>query len=54
MYQGRTRNFNIVMATAADVVIAEADNVVEIGDIQPENVVTSGAFVNYIVDGGNA
>ena len=40
--------------TAADVVIAEADNVVEIGDIQPENVVTSGAFVNYIVDGGNA
>ena len=39
---------------AADVVIAEADNVVEIGDIQPENVVTSGAFVNYIVDGGNA
>jgi len=27
---------------------------VEIGDIQPENVVTSGAFVNYIVDGGNA
>ena len=40
--------------SAADVVIAEADNVVEIGDIQPENVVTSGAFVNYIVDGGNA
>ena len=44
-YKGTTRNFNIVMATAADV---------GIGDIQPENVVTSGAFVNYIVDGGNA
>ena len=52
-YKGTTRNFNIVMATAADVVIAEAGNVVEIGDIEPENVVTSGAFVNYIVDGGN-
>ena len=52
-YKGTTRNFNIVMATAADVVIAEADNVVDIGDIEPENVVTSGAFVNYIVDGGN-
>ena len=52
-YKGTTRNFNIVMATAADLVIAEADHVVEIGDIQPENVVTSGAFVNYIVDGGN-
>ncbi|HJC00493.1 MAG TPA: CoA transferase subunit A [Candidatus Flavonifractor merdavium] len=53
-YKGTTRNFNIVMATAADVVICEADNLVEIGDIEPENVVTSGAFVNYIVDGGNA
>ena len=42
------------MATAADVVIAEGDNLVEIGDIEPENVVTSGAFVNYIVDGGKA
>ena len=52
-YKGTTRNFNIVMATAADVVIAEADHLVEIGDIEPENVVTSGAFVNYIVDGGN-
>ena len=51
-YKGTTRNFNIVMATAADLVIAEADHVVEIGDIQPENVVTSGAFVKYIVDGG--
>ena len=53
-YKGTTRNFNIVMATAADVVICEADKLVEIGDIEPENVVTSGAFVNYIVDGGNA
>ena len=53
-YKGTTRNFNIVMATAADVVIAEADHLVEVGDIEPENVVTSGAFVNYIVDGGNA
>lgn len=51
-YKGTTRNFNVVAATAADVVIAEADNLVEIGDILPENVVTSGAFVNYIVDGG--
>ena len=51
-YKGTTRNFNIVMATAADVVIAEADNLVEVGDIEPENVVTSGAFINYIVDGG--
>lgn len=53
-YKGTTRNFNIVAATAANVVIAEADHLVEVGDIQPENVVTSGAFINYIVDGGKA
>ena len=52
-YKGTTSNFNTVMATAADVVIAEAEHLVEIGQIEPENVVTSGAFVNYIVDGGN-
>ena len=52
-YTGTTRNFNTVMAAAADVVIAEAEHLVEIGQIEPENVVTSGAFVNYIVDGGN-
>ena len=51
-YKGTTRNFNVVMATAADIVIAEADNLVEIGCIEPENVVTSGVYVKYIVDGG--
>lgn len=53
-YKGTTRNFNVAMATAADLVIAEADNLVELGGIEPENVVTSGVFVDYIVDGGNA
>lgn len=51
-YKGTTRNFNMVMATAADLVIAEADHVVEVGAIEPENVVTSGVFVDYIVEGG--
>lgn len=53
-YKGTTRNFNHVMATAADLVIAEADNLVEIGEILPEDVITSGVFVDYIVDGGKA
>ena len=44
-YKGTTRNFNVVAATAADVVIAEADNLVEIGAIEPENVVTPGAYI---------
>lgn len=53
-YKGTTRNFNMVMATAAKLVIVEADNLVDTGAIEPENVVTSGVFVDYIVDGGKA
>ena len=53
-YKGTTRNFSLPMATAADLVIAEADNVVEIGEIEPENVHTYGVFVDYVVDGGKA
>jgi acetate CoA/acetoacetate CoA-transferase alpha subunit len=51
-YKGTTRNLNVVMATAADTVIAEADHVVGIGEIAPENVVTSGILVDYAVEGG--
>ena len=51
-YKGTTRNFSPLMATAADTVIVEAETVVEDGGIEPENVVTQGIFVNYIVDGG--
>ena len=40
------------MATAADTVIAEAEQVVEIGGIAPEDVRTSGVFVDYVVEGG--
>ena len=53
-YKGTTRNFNQVMATAADLVIAEAEQMVAIGAIEPENVVTPGIFVDYIVYGGKS
>lgn len=53
-YKGSTRNFNQVMATAADLVIAEADQVAETGSIEPENVMTPGVLVDYVVDGGKA
>lgn len=52
-YKGTTRNFNNLVATAADIVICEADHVVEPGVIEPENVVTAGIFVDFIVDGGS-
>ena len=37
------------MAMAADIVMVEAENLVEIGDIEPENVHTPGVLVKYIV-----
>lgn len=51
-YKGTTRNFNTVMALAGEVVIVEAENLVEIGDIEPENVMTPGVLVDYIVSEG--
>ena len=52
-YKGTSMNFNIVMATAADTVIVEAEEIVEIGEIAPEDVRTPGVFVDYVVQGGN-
>lgn len=53
VYHGATRNFNTLMATAADTVIVEAENLVEVGDVDPNNVVTPGLFVDYIATGGD-
>lgn len=52
-YSKATRNFNPIMATAADIVIVEADEIVEVGELDPDDVMTPGIFVNYIVLGGN-
>lgn len=49
-YRGSTRNFNPVMATAADIVIAGAEKVVEVGEIEPNDVMIPGIFVDYIVE----
>ena len=40
------------MAFAAKTVIVEADEVVEIGELDPDNVRVPGVLVSYIVDGG--
>jgi acetate CoA/acetoacetate CoA-transferase alpha subunit len=50
-YNGTTRTFNPMMATAAGYVIVGACEIVEVGDIDPNNVVTSGIFVDAIVGG---
>ena len=48
-YRGTSRNFNGVMATSADVVIMEVDEVVEPGEIDPGAVHTPGIYVDRIV-----
>jgi 3-oxoadipate CoA-transferase alpha subunit len=50
MYRGTMRNFNMVMATAGEVVIAEVDRMVEVGGIPPEQVHTPGIFVDHVVE----
>ena len=51
MYNETTQNFNTVMAMAADVVIVEAEKVVDAGELDPNCVMTPGIFVDYIVKG---
>lgn len=54
IYNGTTRTFNPIMATAASYVIVGACEIVEVGKIDPNNVVTSGIFVDAIVGGEKA
>ena len=49
VYYKTARNFNPMMATAADVVIAEVDEVVEVGQLDPETVATPHLYVDYLV-----
>jgi acetate CoA/acetoacetate CoA-transferase alpha subunit len=51
MYRGTSQNFNKVMAMAADLVIMEAGEVVETGQLDPNCVMTSGIFIDYVVKG---
>ncbi len=49
VYRGTSRNFNAAMATAAEVTIAEVDEIVEAGLLDPEEIVTPGLYVDRIV-----
>lgn len=48
-YQLSARNFNPLLALAADITLVEPDELVAIGDIAPDRVVTPGALVDYII-----
>src|SRR5919199_2106915 len=51
VYRRTARNFNPVMATAARVTIAEVEQLVEPGELDPDHVVTPGIFVRHIFQG---
>jgi acetate CoA/acetoacetate CoA-transferase alpha subunit len=48
-YALTARNFNPIVAMAADTVIADADNIVPIGVISPDHIVTPAPVVDYLV-----
>lgn len=49
VYSKTARNFNPLMAMAAKLVIAEVEEIVEVGEIDPDHVITPGIFVDYLV-----
>lgn len=49
LFQRSARNFNPLMAMAADIVIVQAENIVEVGQIDPDQVMTPGILVDWIV-----
>lgn len=52
-YRYTARNFNPMMATAADVVIVEVEELVEAGELNPDSVHTPGIFVDFLFQGRN-
>ncbi len=50
-YRRTTRNFNPIVALAADLVLAQVDELVEIGEMDPDTVMTPAALVDGVVKG---
>jgi len=53
IYRGTARNFNPMMATAGKITIAEVEELVPIGQLDPNEIHTPGIFVHRIFQGGN-
>jgi 3-oxoacid CoA-transferase subunit A len=51
IYRKTARNFNPMMATAADYVIAEVEELLELGELPPDQIHTPGIFVDAIFEG---
>jgi 3-oxoacid CoA-transferase subunit A len=53
VYRKTAQNFNPMMAAAARVTIAEVEHLVEVGEIQPDQVITPSIYVKRIFEGKN-
>ncbi len=51
IYRKTARNFNPMMATAGKVTVAEVEEIVEVGKLDPENIHTPGIFVQRFIQG---
>jgi len=54
VYRKTARNFNPMMATAAKMTVAEVENLVEPGQINPDHIITPGVFVKRMIHVPNA
>jgi 3-oxoacid CoA-transferase/3-oxoacid CoA-transferase subunit A len=53
IYKGTARNFNPMMATAGNITIAEVEELVEIGELDPNEIHTPGIYVHRIFQGAS-
>lgn len=51
-FHGSTRNFNVLMPPAADIVVAEAEHISD-EPLNPDNIAVPGIYVDYLIDGGS-
>lgn len=51
VYRRASRNFNPLMAMAADLVIVEAEEIVEVGCLDPDEIMTPGVMVDLVIQG---
>ena len=49
VYKGVQRNCNPIMATAAKTTIVEVDEIVDLGELDPETIITQGIYIHHIV-----
>ncbi len=53
VYRMTSRNFNPMIATCGKVTVAEVEELVEVGELEPDQVHTPGIYVDRIIQGAN-